>query len=112
MHELSIVQSMLEVIDSHVAENGYTRCTAVTVRAGLLSAVDEDALSFAFETLSEQTVHSGATLSVERTYPTAVCGCGCSFRVTDLMYTCPDCGAVTAALSGGDELEVIKLEVE
>ncbi len=112
MHELSIAQSMLEIIDSHVAEDGYTRCTAVTVRAGLLSAVDEEALSFAFEVLCEQTVHSGAVLSVEKTYPLARCGCGCTFRVTDLIYACPECGAVTAALSGGDELDVIKLEVE
>jgi hydrogenase nickel incorporation protein HypA/HybF len=112
MHELSIAQSMLEVIESNVTENGYTRCTAVTVRAGLLSAVDEEALRFAFETLSEQTAHSGSTLSVERTFPTAKCDCGCSFKVTEMMYACPDCGAVTAALSGGDELEVIKLEVE
>ncbi len=106
------MQSMLELIDSRLAQNRYTRCTAVTVRVGLLSAVDEEALSFAFETLCEQTEHNGAVLTVEKTYPTANCGCGCRFKVTDLVYICPDCGAITAALSGGDELDVIKLEVE
>jgi len=112
MHELSIAESLLEVIDSHVDEGGYGCCKAVTVRAGLLTAIDDDALSFAFETLSEQTRHAGARLTVERTYPTAECECGCRFTVTDLVYVCPECGAVTASLSGGDELDVIKLEVQ
>ena len=112
MHELSIAESILEVIDQHVAEGNYCRCTAVTVRAGLLTAVDDDALHFAFETLCEQSSHRGARLILERTFPTAVCACGCSFEVTDLVYDCPECGSTTASLSGGDELEVIRLEVE
>lgn len=112
MHELSIAESIIEVIDSHLDEGGYARCSAVTVRAGLLSAVDEEALRFAFEALCEQAGRDGVELTVETTYPAASCECGCRFEVTDIIYQCPQCGSVTASLSGGDELEVIKLEVE
>ena len=112
MHELSIAENILEVMDQYVAADGYARCTAVTVRVGLLSAVDDEALRFAFEALCEQSAHRGAELHLEHTYPTAECACGCSFEVTDLLYECPECGAITAAMRGGDELDVIRLEVE
>ena len=112
MHELSIAENLIEVIDAHVAEGGFARCTAVTVRVGLLTAVDEEALSFAFESLCEQSGHDVIELGVERTFPIAECTCGHSFEVTDLLYECPECGSVTAPMRGGDELEVIRLEVE
>ena len=112
MHELSIAENMLEIIESHRAEKGFKRCNSLTVRIGLLSAVDEQALRFAFEALTEGGPHQGAVLEVEKTFPQAKCSCGCSFEVTDLLYTCPRCGAVTAELSGGDDLNIVQLEVD
>lgn len=112
MHELSIAENLIEVIDSHLDRDGYRRCAAVTVRVGLLSVVDEEALRFAFEALCEQAGRESVGLSVEKTFPVAACSCECTFEVTDLIYTCPDCWSITASLTGGDELEVIKLEVE
>lgn len=112
MHELSIAENMLEIIESYRAERGFARCSSLAVRIGLLSAVDEEALRFAFEALAEGGPHEGAVLEVEKTYPQAKCTCGCSFEVTDLFYTCPECGSITAELSGGDDLNIVRLEVD
>ena len=95
MHELSIAENLLEIIDNYRSEQKFKRCNSVTVRVGLLSAVDEDALRFAFDSLVEETVDQGAVLNVEMTYPRASCDCGCEFEVTDMIYTCPQCGAPT-----------------
>ena len=109
---MSIAENMLEIIEGYRAEKGFERCSSVTVRIGLLAAVDEEALRFAFETLAESGPHQGVVLEVEKTYPQAKCSCGCSFEVTDLLYTCPQCGAITAELSGGDDLNIVRLEVD
>jgi len=112
MHELSIAENMLEIIENYRAERGFKHCSSLTVRIGLLSAVDGEALRFAFEILAEGGPHEGVVLEVEKTYPQARCSCGCSFEVTDLLYTCPRCGSVTAELSGGDDLNIVQLEVD
>ncbi|MFC1614084.1 hydrogenase maturation nickel metallochaperone HypA [Gemmatimonadota bacterium] len=112
MHELSITENILEIVERNLAEGGYTRLTGITLRVGLLASVDEDALRFAFEVLTDEGPHRGATLEVEKTYPLARCSCGEDFEVDDLIYMCPRCGAIRAELAGGDELEVVRLEVE
>ncbi|MEA2062981.1 MAG: hydrogenase maturation nickel metallochaperone HypA [Gemmatimonadota bacterium] len=112
MHELSIAESVLEIVEQNKQEKGFDRLTGITLRIGLLSAVDEDALRFAFEALFEGEPYQGAIIEVEKTYPLAKCSCGKSFKVDDMIYACPRCGAFHAELTGGDELEVIRLEVE
>ena len=76
MHELSIAENILEIVERHLAEGGYNRLTGITLRVGLLAAVDEEALRFAFEVLTDESPHRGATLGVEKTYPSARCSCG------------------------------------
>jgi len=112
MHELSIAENMLEIIESYRTERGFTRCNSLTVRIGLLSAVDEQALRFAFEALAEGGPHEGVVLEVEKTYPQACCSCGCSFQVNDLFYSCPQCGSPRAELTGGDDLYIVQMEVD
>jgi len=112
MHELSIAENVLEIIERRRAESGFTRLTGITLRVGLLAAVDEEALRFAFEVLTDGGPYQDAVFEVEKTCPVAHCSCGTSFPVDDLVYCCPGCGAIRARLEGGDELEVIRLEVE
>ena len=112
MHELSLAENILEIIETHRLQEGFTRLESLTLKLGLLAAVDEDALRFAFESLTEGGPFEGARLEVTKTYPLAHCDCGEMFEVRDILYACPRCGAASASLSGGDELEIITLEVE
>jgi len=113
MHEFSIAENILEIVDDYRHKRKFKRLTSITLRIGLLSAVDEQALRFAFESLTEDSPDAGAVLKIEKTYPQGKCSsCGCSFEVRDLLYTCPECGAITAELTGGDDLDIIKIEAE
>ena len=91
MHELSIVENVLEIVERNLVERGFTRLTGVMMRVGLFAAVDEEALRFAFEVFTGGGPHQGAVLEVEKTFPSAQCSCGTSFEVDDLIYTCPRC---------------------
>lgn len=112
MHELSIAESMLETVGERCRERGLSRLRSISLRVGLLSAVDSEALQFAFEALTEGGPYDGAQLRIERTFPLANCDCGRSFPVEELLYACPGCGAVSVRLSGGDELDIIQIEAE
>jgi len=112
MHELSIAENLLELVDKYRAEKGFTRCSSIRLRIGLLAAVDEEALRFAVEALTEGGPNAGVSLEVERTFPLARCSCGDSFEVQDLIYLCERCGSTSARLSGGDELDILHLEVD
>lgn len=111
MHELSIAENIIDIVESYRREQDFTRCNSITLRLGLLSAVDEESLRFAFEALSEDGPYAETVLKVEKTYPKATCSCGRSFEVRDFCYTCPECGSVTAELTGGDDLNIVQLEV-
>ena len=112
MHELSIAENILEIIESHRAAREFARCSSVKLKIGLLAAVDEEALRFAFEVITEDTPHRGVALEVEKSFPRARCACGQSFEVRELVYLCPNCGSPRARLEGGDELDILSLEVE
>ena len=112
MHELSIAENLLEIVDKYRVEKEFARCRSIRLRIGLLAAVDEDALRFAVECLTEGGPDTGVALEVEKTWPTAQCACGNSFEVQDLLYLCGRCGSTSARLSGGDELDILHLEVD
>jgi hydrogenase nickel incorporation protein HypA/HybF len=112
MHELSIAENILEIIENYRADRGFARCSSVKLKIGLLAAVDEEALRFAFEAITEDTPHRGVILEVEKSFPWAQCACGKGFEVRELVYLCPDCGSPRAKLEGGDELDILSLEVE
>ena len=113
MHELSVAENIIEIAENYRGEHDFTRCHSITLRLGLLSAVDEEALRFAFETLTEGNgPYASAVLEVEKTYPRARCSCGRSYEVIDFCYLCPECGSTVAELTGGDDLNIIQLEVD
>ena len=113
MHELSIAESILETANKTLENNpGNNRIDSIRLRIGLLAAVDDDALRFALEAITEGTLNSGMEIRIEKVYPQAKCfSCGNSFEVRDMIYTCPQCGAFRADLEGGDELEIVSMEV-
>lgn len=65
MHELSITEELLRIICRRAAEENITRITRVTLRIGRYSGVMEEALTFAFEVLSEGTMTEGAEIRIE-----------------------------------------------
>lgn len=109
MHELSIMANLLE---SAVAAAGGETICALRVRVGPLSGVVVEALRFAFESLAPGTPAEGAKLLVEETVPRFQCQqCGKEFQTSVGSYECSFCGSTDGELRGGNELELISIEV-
>ncbi len=109
MHELSVMTTLLD--DAIAAANGAPVC-ALWVRVGPLSGVVIDALRFAFEALAPGTPAEGGRLDIEETQLAFHCpNCNADYATPVGSYQCPSCGSVKGELRGGNELELVSIEV-
>jgi hydrogenase nickel incorporation protein HypA/HybF len=113
MHELSIAQSLLEIIEEEGKRHGLSRVVRIAVKIGTLSAIVPDALTFSFEAIRAGTIAEGANLDIEVVPAKGYCEeCGADFRVESALFLCPRCGAVASEIISGKELEISQIEGE
>ncbi len=117
VHELSIVTSLLAIVEEEVAKHAPARLKLVRVRCGGLAGVVPDAMAFAFEALTEGTPFEGARLELEEEPVSLRCACGALFTPEEktglLVAPCPVCGAQTGhSVETGRELYLQHIELE
>ncbi len=64
MHELSLCQSAVEIIQRQAEQHDVKRVTAVWLEIGALSCVEESAVRFSFEIVCHGTVAQGCDLHI------------------------------------------------
>lgn len=113
MHELSIANSLVEIVTEHAAASGADRVLSVTLRLGALSCVNKGALEFSFDLITEDTILRGAKLHFIDV-PVSVSCDNCS-QVVELpgiqKFCCPVCQTPSADIRAGRELEVEHIEI-
>ena len=114
MHEVSIAQNIIEIVQGELAVHKATRLKTVHLKVGELTAVDADSLTFCFEALVKGTGLEGALLSIEKVEITSKCSvCGKIFPLEKYFHTpCPDCGGKGEGMLTGQELDVVRMEIE
>ncbi len=116
MHEVSIVEALIEQVEVEVSRAGASgRVTRLGLSIGRLSGVQADSIRFAFDLLSPGTLLEGARLEIEE--PRAIClcaACGASTELEELWLHCPVCGSPDIRVQGGQEmlLETIDIDEE
>lgn len=114
MHELSIVDALIEQAQEEVERAGHAgRIRQLDLTIGRLSGVNCDSIRLAFELLSPGTPLEGAQVQIAE--PRATCRChGCHARVEidELTVTCPRCGSTEVSIEGGRELLLQSIEIE
>jgi hydrogenase nickel incorporation protein HypA/HybF len=114
MHEMSIVEALLDQVQEEVDRAGCRgRVTKLDLAVGRLSGVCADSLRFAFELLAPGTVAEGAAIDIQEPPAECVCrDCGRRQPIEDLVIECPACGSGQIALVGGRELVLLTIDVE
>jgi hydrogenase nickel incorporation protein HypA/HybF len=113
MHELSIAESLLEIVQEEGRKHGVSKVTRVCVRIGGLSNIVPEALSFSFEVIAENTIAEGAVLDIETVLAMGRCPtCGIDFEMDRGSFLCPECGGMASAVISGQELEIAHIEAE
>jgi len=113
MHELSIAYRMIELACEIAESHGAHRVVTLRVRIGQLAGVVEDALRFSFGLAVEETACQGAVLEIEKVPVTVLCPhCGDPKVLAKIYrFRCPTCGTPTPKILGGQELELVSVEV-
>jgi len=115
MHELSLIQSMIEIIREERAKHGMERIVRVRVVNGALSGAVSDSLAFGWECLTQEGELKGVALDIVDAPLTVNCGaCGKPFEPEDTHYMpCPACGEILGHdITGGKELFIDEIEAD
>jgi hydrogenase nickel incorporation protein HypA/HybF len=113
MHEFSIVQSLMGLIEKYVEEYNAKGVSRIVVSVGVLSGVEPHLLKIAFDTFKENTVADSAELVLEIEKLTLRClDCGMVSQKEELNVICPCCGSFNTIIEGGQDLLLKSLELE
>jgi len=113
VHELSIAQSLLEIVLEESRKHGMTKVRVIRLQVGELAAVVPDSLLFCFEMISENTAACGAIIEIETVPVVARCSqCQLLFQVENHVFVCPECQVPVMELVSGRDLSVMSVEGE
>lgn len=113
MHEMSLAESVLQIIEQSAHEQGFRQVNTVWLEIGQLSGVEVDAMRFSFEVVVRDSLAEGARLEIVRTAGQGQCtDCGRTVPIRQLFDACPECGECHVQPTRGLEMRVKELEVE
>jgi hydrogenase nickel incorporation protein HypA/HybF len=113
MHELSLCESLLDIIKANAKTQGYTRVKQVWLEVGALAAVEPEAMHFGFDAVTRGSLAEGARLHIIELPAKAWCiQCSRLVEVKQRFAPCPQCQSPLFETQGGDELRIRELEVE
>jgi len=112
MHELSLAEDMLDLIQTRAKSDNFERVLKVTLEIGRLSHVEADAMAFCFDAVVKSTIAEGAELQIVTTEGIGKCRqCQQQTPLEQLYDPCLHCGAFGVDLVQGDGVNIKSLKV-
>ncbi len=112
MHEVGLMMEAVRMAVETAQAQKASRVNRLRLRVGAMSGAVPDALTFAFDMVCRGTPAEGATLEIEAVPAACWCAaCAAEFESADFLGECPRCGALSAELRRGRELELAAVEV-
>ncbi len=109
MHELTIMQNIVEAVCEAAGE---ARVTRVLLEIGSLSGVVPDSIRFCFDLCTKSTVLEGALLQIHEVAARARCReCDSEFAAEDSVAFCA-CGSAKVEILAGYELRIREVELQ
>jgi len=113
MHEMGIMQGILDASVEAAQNAGESRITYIHLTIGELTQIQVGALDFAFEALSPATMAKGAKMDVTMLEPKSRCrDCGYEYVHDQFTMTCPKCSSFDIELLQGRELQIDTIEAD
>lgn len=113
MHEMSIAQSLADLLREEMEKAGARKLRSVRLEIGRMSAIVPDALSFGFEVVTADTDLEGAELIMDIVPLRGACReCGGEFEIEDYVFECALCGGREIDTLSGQELAVKEITVD
>jgi hydrogenase nickel incorporation protein HypA/HybF len=107
MHEMSIAESVLGIVEECARREGFRQVREVRLEIGRLAAIESQALRFCFDAVVRGSLAEGARLEIEEVPGEAWClKCSNAVSVDSRVGECPLCGSLQLQVSGGDRMRV------
>ncbi len=112
MHEMSLAEGVVQLIEDAAREQAFGKVTAVWLEIGQLSGVEVEAMKFCFDVVTRDGIADGARLEIIATPGSGWCmQCSKTVPMSEVFGECPDCGSHQMQVTGGTEMRVKELEV-
>jgi len=113
MHEISLCESVVQLIEEQAVKQQFTRVKTVWLEIGALAGVETDAMYFSFEAVAEGSIADGAKLEIIDVAGEAFCPpCNSSVPVHARYDACPKCDHCPLEITAGEEMRIKELEVQ
>lgn len=114
MHEITLCQRAVELIESLARQNNARRVTGVWLEVGAFSCVETSSLEFCFDLVCRGTLAEGCELNIRQ--QEANCWChDCQQFVTLLtqrVKACPHCNGSNLRIEVDDGIQIKRLEID
>jgi hydrogenase nickel incorporation protein HypA/HybF len=112
LHELSLCESLLEIIEEQANVYNYRRVRTVWLEVGRFAGVECDALRFSFDVVMCESLAEGAKLNIIDIPGRGWCfDCGEEVSLAERFELCPRCHG-PVQVTDGQEFRIKELEVE
>ena len=113
MHELSIVEGILEAVIPEVKKYDVSRVLSIKLKIGELSGVVPECINAYFDIAAKETIAEGARIIIEKVPVIIKCpDCGYDGGIRLGNYKCPQCGGTHFKIISGKEYFVDSVEAE
>ncbi len=113
MHEMSLSEGMLRIIEEEAHVQAFARVRTVRLEIGALAPVEPEALRFCFDAVTRGSVAEGARLELLTPPGQGWCyTCGRTVVIEARCDPCPLCAGHHLKVIGGEEMRILELEVE
>jgi hydrogenase nickel incorporation protein HypA/HybF len=112
MHELSVAQNIIEIVQRHVPETEWERVAAVRLKIGMTAGVVPDSLEFSFKAITAETPLRHTRLKIDLIPFLIKCrACNIVTENEAGFAVCGECGDTNIEILSGSELIVSEIEV-
>lgn len=113
MHELSVAQSIVDIIEQHVPAHDLPKVRSIRLRIGTAAGIVVDSLEFSFGVITNETPLDHAALAVESVPFLIRCKqCGKESTNEQGIVLCSNCGSNDTKVIAGTELQIEAIELD
>ena len=113
MHEMSLCESILDILEQQAKEQHYRKVSTVWLEIGSLSCVEPDAMRFCFTAVMQGSLAEQARLEIIPVQGQAWCSvCNKNVLIEERYDICPDCDGIELQINDGEQMRIKELEVE
>lgn len=113
MHEYSIIQSLLDLCESHAQQHHAKGIKKVVVAIGVLSGVEPQLLKSAYDVFRQETLCHDALLEIIQESLEIEClDCGQISSPIDMSSECHHCHGMNTRVIKGKDLYLMQLELD